>query len=247
MPNVRLTIAYDGTEYAGWQVQKNARTVQGEIEKALKKILKESPRLIGAGRTDSGVHARRQAANFKTKSTLPLIKLQSALNANLPKDISIVGIKKARRRFHSRFNAKGKVYRYTILNSRIDDPLSRAYYWKIPYALKVPLLRSEARVLLGRHDFKSFQAKSDLSCIKNTVRTVKGISIKKSGRFIYLDIEADGFLRQMIRNIVGTLAEIARGYFAEGSMKRILASRNRRKAGPTAPAKGLTLLKVKYK
>jgi len=249
MPNICLTIAYDGTHYAGWQVQKNAKTIQAELEKALRKILKEKITLIGSGRTDSGVHARAQIANFKTKRTgsRPGLELVNALNGNLPEDISIVGAKKVPSKFHSRFDAKGKIYRYTILNSRIDDPFTKNYYHKVRYKLDVPLVKKETKVLIGRHDFKSFQAKSALSKIKNTVRTVKRISVKKEKDLIYIDIEANGFLHNMARNIAGTLIEIGRGYLPAGSMRKILSAGDRTKAGPTAPARGLTLIKVKYR
>ena len=239
MPNTRLTIAYDGTNYAGWQIQKNARAVQGIIEKALRKVLNENVKLIGAGRTDSGVHAKGQVANFKSKKDFTL----TALNANLPEDIAIIKIKRVRENFHSRFDAKGKVYRYMILNSRIGDPLARRFCWRVPWPLDVSRMKKEANTLIGKHDFKAFQAKS---VIKNTVRTIKRLNIKKKGRFVTIDIEANGFLYNMVRNIVGTLVEIGRGYFPKGSMKRILHSRSRRQAGPTAPAQGLTLLRVLY-
>jgi len=246
LSNIKLTIAYDGTRYAGWQIQKNAKTVREEIEKALKKILKEKIRVTASGRTDSGVHARQQVANFKTKKDFPLARLEAALNSNLPRDISVINIKRAASRFHSQYDAKSKLYRYTILSGRIEDPFLRNYYYKVPYNLDTALMRKEARALRGRHDFKSFQAKSALSRIKNTVRTIKRISIKRDNSFIYIEIEASGFLHNMVRNIAGTLIEIGRGYLPKGSMRKILRSKDRRKAGPTAPAKGLTLLRVKY-
>ena len=246
MPNICLTIAYDGTRYGGWQIQKNSKTVQGELEKALKKILKEKIKVIGASRTDSGVHARAQVANFKTKKNFPPKRLQAALNANLPKDISVTNAKNASLKFHSQFDAKSKLYRYTILNSQIDEPFLRPYYHKVPYRLNLPLMRKETKALSGKHDFKSFQAKSALSPIKNTKRTIKKVSIKKDKGFIYIDIKGTGFLYNMVRNIAGTLIEIGRGYFPEGSMKKILESRNRKEAGPTAPAKGLTLVEIKF-
>ena len=244
--NIRLTIAYDGTRYGGWQIQKNAKTIQGEIEKSLKKILKEKIKLTGAGRTDSGVHARAQVANFETKKTFPPEKLSAALNANLPKDNAIIKIEKVPPEFHARFDAKSKIYRYAILNTRADDPFLIPYYFKIPRRLDVALMRKEASVLVGTHDFKSFQAKAVLSPVKNTRRKIKKITVKKEKQFIYIDVEGTGFLHNMVRNIVGTLIEIGRGYLPEGSMKKVLASGDRRKAGPTAPAKALLLVKVKY-
>ncbi|MBL7157784.1 MAG: DUF2344 domain-containing protein, partial [Candidatus Omnitrophica bacterium] len=147
--NIRLTIAYDGTRYGGWQIQKNAKTIQGEIEKSLKKILKEKIKLTGAGRTDSGVHARAQVANFETKKTFPPEKLSAALNANLPKDISIIKIEKVPPEFHSRFDAKSKIYQYTILNTYTDDPFLILYYFKIPRKLDIALMKKEASVLVG--------------------------------------------------------------------------------------------------
>lgn len=246
MPNVCLTIAYDGTRYAGWQFQKNADTIQEKIEHALKEILGEDIKVIGAGRTDSGVHSRAQLANFTTKKLFPLAKLQAALNTNLPEDIVIVKIREVPPKFHARFDAKSKVYSYAILNSNIDDPLSRPYYWKVSYKLDLVLLKKEAKVLIGTRDFKAFQAKSAFSKLKTTVRTIKSVSVCKDKKFIYIQIEADGFLRNMARNIVGTLIDIGRGYLPEGSMEKILNSRERRQAGQTAPAKGLTLLNVKF-
>jgi len=255
MPNIKLTIAYDGTRYAGWQIQKNAGTIQGEIEKALKKILKKKVHLIAAGRTDSGVHARAQIANFTLSAALAdnsavsanaADRVLTAFNSNLPKDIRIIKIEEAPFKFHSRFSAKGKIYRYTILNSKTDDPFLQRYYHKVPYRLKFNLMKKEAKVLEGKRDFKSFQAKSALSPVKDTVRKMKKISLTKKDKFIYITLEADGFLHNMVRNIVGTLIEIGRGHFSEGSMKGILMAKERKKAGPTAPAKGLSLIKVKY-
>ena len=247
MRNIKLTISYDGTRYAGWQIQKNAKTIQEEIEKALRKILKEKVRLIGAGRTDSGVHAKAQVANFKTEKNFPVKKLLSALNANLPRDISAISAKKVPAKFHSQYNAKSKRYRYTILNSEIDDPFLKPYYCKVQHKLDITLMKKEAKILLGAHDFKSFQAKSNLSRIKDTRRLIKKISIKRHRQYMYMDIEANGFLHNMVRNIAGTLIEIGRGYLKQGSMEKILESCNRQNAGPTAPAKGLALVKVNYK
>lgn len=246
MQNIQLTIAYDGTRYAGWQVQKNSATVQAAIEKVLTSILGEKVRLTASGRTDSGVHAKKQIANFKTKNKLSPNKLHAALAGKLPKDISVIRVKKVPFKYHSQFDAKSKIYRYTILNGKIDDPFRQAYYSKVPYDLDVSLMKKEARFLLGRHNFRSFQAKNASLPRKNTVRTIKKISIKKRGRFIYIDIEANGFLYNMVRNIVGTLIEIGRGYFSSGSMEKMLNSRDRRKTGPTASARGLMLLGVTY-
>jgi tRNA pseudouridine38-40 synthase len=244
MRNYRLTLAYDGTSYSGWQVQKNAKTIQRELEKALIKILKEKTRAIGSGRTDSGVHARAQVASFKTSKSIPAEALGKALNAKLPPDVSVTEVKKVSQDFHAQYSARGKLYRYTISNSSLDCPFSRKYYWKVAHPLDVGLMAKEAKVLRGKHDFRSFRSKSQM---ENTVRTVKNIEVKKKRRsLIEIDIEADGFLYNMARSIVGTLVEIGRGYFPEGSMEKILMAKDRKKAGPTAPAKGLMLVKVKY-
>ena len=246
MPNICLTIAYDGTHYAGWQFQKNAKTIQEKLESVLKKILGEKVKVIASGRTDSGVHAKAQIANFKTKKTFPLNRLEAALNTNLPDDIVVLKAKTVPLKFHSRFDAKSKLYRYTILNSSMDDPFLRRYYWKVPYELNLALLKKEGKALVGRHDFKAFQAKNAASTLKSTVRTIKGISVIKDKKFVHIKIVANGFLHHMVRNIVGTLIEIGRGHFPPGSMKKILHSRQRESAGPTAPARGLVLLSVYY-
>ncbi|MFH1593105.1 MAG: tRNA pseudouridine(38-40) synthase TruA [Candidatus Omnitrophota bacterium] len=246
MPNIRLTIAYDGTRYGGWQIQKNTRTIQGEIEEVLGGLFKERIRLIAASRTDAGVHARMQVANFIIKRTIEPKKIKAALNTNLPKDICIIDSKKVNYNFHSRYHAKSKVYKYTVYINQNDDPFRRNYYYRVPYALNMAGMKKAANAFLGKHDFKSFQAKSAHSKIKDTTRTIKRVTIKKEGLFIGIEIEANGFLYNMVRNIVGTLIEVGRGRLPKDSMKRIIDLRDRREAGPTAPAKGLTLFKVKY-
>lgn len=255
MRNLKLTIEYNGTNYCGWQVQTKEKTkpsIQETIQKSLHKILHEKVNLIASGRTDSGVHAFGQVANFKTKSKIPLEKLQKGLNSLLPSDISILKIEEVPLGFHSRFDAKSKVYRYLILDSKCPPVFLRDLVYKWKYDLDVKLMRKEASCLLGRHDFKGFCASG--SGAKTTIRTIKKISIKRfksellagNGNPIAIEIEADGFLYNMVRNIVGTLLEIGRGRFKKETVKKILDSKNRRIAGPTAPAQGLTLLKVDY-
>lgn len=244
--NIKLEIEYDGTNYAGWQVQSKVRgkTIQQIIEKTLQRIIREKVKVIASGRTDSGVHALGQVANFYTFSQMPLPRLKIALNGLLPEDIKVTKIKEAKQSFHSRFSAKSKIYRYTILNRAYSSPLLRNAVYFYPHPLNVKLMQSEAKALIGKHDFSAFQA--SLGREKNPVKTIKKISVSKKGDFIYVLIEADGFLYNMVRNIVGTLIEVGRGRFAKGSLKKILRLRNRRLAGPTAQAKGLCLLKVKY-
>jgi tRNA pseudouridine38-40 synthase len=252
MRNIKLTIEYDGTNYSGWQRQNSPqpsvlsrsqpKTIQETIEKALQKILQEEIRLIGSGRTDAGVHAKKQIANFKTNCAISLQKLQKALNSLLPDDIVIVGVKEVPLGFHSRFWAKSKVYRYAILNRKYPSCFLRHYTCFYPYDLDLEKMRQGARELLGRHNFKSFCGSA--ASTKNTVRVLKDIRINKRGRFIYIDIEAEGFLRNMARNIVGTLLEIGRG--RSFNIKKLLSKEDRTQAGPTAAAKGLCLIKVKY-
>jgi len=245
MFNLKLEIEYDGTRYYGWQVQNGTKaTIQYVLEQALKKILQEEISLIVAGRTDSGVHALSQVANFKTSSKMPLERLRWGLNCLLPEDIKVSRIKKVATQFNSRFCAKSKVYRYTILNRKYSSALlaNRVYFFHYP--LDISLMRKEAKVLLGRHNFKSFQATDTRQ--RNPLRTIKRIKITRNNDLLHIDIEADSFLYNMVRNIAGTLLEIGRGRFPKGSMVRILESHARKSAGPTLPAKGLCLIKVRY-
>jgi tRNA pseudouridine38-40 synthase len=245
--NIRLTVEYDGTDYCGWQVQtrnRSKKSIQGVIERSLSRVLQENVRIIGSGRTDAGVHAAAQVANFQTSSGIPLKNLQLALNSLLPDDISIHKAEEASPGFHSRFDARSKIYRYTILNRPYPAALCRNTVYFYPDHLDVSLMKKEAVCLLGRHDFRSFRLTGEIE--KDSVRTVKSINISSSKGLITIDIEANGFLHNMARSIAGTLIEIGRGKFPKGSLKQILLAKNRRLAGPTAPARGLTLLKVKY-
>ncbi len=253
MRNLKITLEYDGTRYSGWQVQhqrsagsrqRSAKTIQAAVEKALQKILQEKIRLVVSGRTDAGVHALGQVANFKTKSRVPRDKLRWALNGNLPGDIAVVKIEEADPDFHSRFAAKSKVYRYIILNRAYPSPLlrNRVYFYR--HSLNIRLMRQEARVLLGKHNFASFQASDKRA--RDAVRTLRRLGIRKDGERINIDIEGNGFLYNMVRNIVGTLIEIGRGKLPKGSLSKILAAQDRRLAGPTVPPGGLYLLQVKY-
>ncbi|MFH1836589.1 MAG: tRNA pseudouridine(38-40) synthase TruA [Candidatus Omnitrophota bacterium] len=255
MRTIKLTISYDGTGYKGWQIQKNGPSVQGEIEKALKSLLKKATCLHGSGRTDSGVHARGQVAHFKMSGNIPLSNIIDALNSLLPNDIVIIGAEEINSDFHARYDAKLKTYSYRIFNSKNPDPFLEKYSWRVPYTLNIPLMKREAAELEGRHDFKSFQATNkregtshSLSSPRKrgSIRNIYRLDIKKRGPEIIIDIEGNGFLYNMVRNIVGTLVDIARGHIPPGSMKKILANKDRTTAGPTAPAKGLFLMEVKY-
>lgn len=260
--NIKLTIEYDGTHFNGWQTQtarekqsqKNAhkkqRTIQEEIEEALKKIFKQHLKLIGSGRTDSGVHAIEQIANFKTRSLMPVKEMRSALNANLPDDIAIIETKEVAPDFHAQYSVKSKTYRYTILNRNVRCAQQRNFCLFYPYKLNIRAMREEAKFLVGRKNFKSFTAsdpaKRKSGKKENTIRTIRRLTISKRGDFITVDVEADGFLYKMVRNIVGTLLEIGNGKLAKGSMQKILSEKDRKAAGNTAKPKGLALLKVRY-
>ena len=244
MRNIKLTIRYDGTRYSGWQSQKNGRAIQDVIQDTIRGVTGERVTLIGSGRTDAGVHAEAQVANFKTRSKIPLKNIQMALNSRLPKDIAITHIEEAGPKFNAQKCAKSKLYRYTIMNNDYTDPLVRHFVAKCFYKLNMNSMRKAAGHLKGRHDFKSFQATAGEE--KNSVRTIKNIKIEKDGDLVYIYIEANGFLYNMARNIAGTLVEVGRGKFKVSSIKEILLKRNRRSSGPTMPAKGLCMVRVRY-
>ena len=244
MRNIKLVISYDGTRYAGWQNQKNAVSIQETIEAAVAKITGKHTNVIASGRTDAGVHAAAQVANFRTSSQIPLDKLQMALNTALSKDIVIYRIEEVGQDFNAQRSAKSKIYRYTIANSNFVDPFIRHFAAKCFFKLDVKKMRKAASCLKGRHDFKSFQA-TDVK-ERSSVRTLKNIKIVKSGSLVYIYMEADGFLYNMARNIAGTLVEAARGKIAPEYVKEILKKRNIRFSGPTMPARGLCLMEVKY-
>ena len=254
--NIKLTLEYDGTEFNGWQAQaKGPRTVQGEIEKALKKIFPPSAgvadksriKLYGSGRTDAGVHALGQVTNFKITSSMPVAVIQKALNGNLPEDISVVKVEEVSPNFHSQYSATRKIYRYTILNRSSRRSYGRQFCLHFPYKLNLTLMRQEAKSLTGRKDFRSFGSLDKGQGRDNTIRHVTKIDIKKRGDVITIDIEANGFLYKMVRNIVGTLLDVSTGRLPEGSIKKILAQKNRKFASPPAEAQGLCLWKVTYK
>jgi tRNA pseudouridine38-40 synthase len=251
MRTFKITIEYDGTNFSGWQLQApEFRTVQGEIQAALAKILKEKTVILGSGRTDQGVHARGQVAHFRTHSPIPLEKLFLALNGTLPADIAVTDVEETHPNFHAQFSVKSKTYRYTILNRKARGALNKNYAFHHPFPINLTLLRREAKALVGRKDFKSFQssdpAKRSMMKKHDSIRTIKKIKITKQGDLIFIDIEADGFLYKMVRNIVGTLLDINAGRLPQGSMTKILRKKNRIYAGNTAKACGLTLWEVKY-
>lgn len=243
MRNLKLTIQYDGTKYCGWQKQPNSSGIQGTIEYAIYEITKEKVNIIGSGRTDAGVHALGQVANFKTNSNIPAARMPDALNAKLPKDISIIDCQEVSDDFHSRYSATGKIYRYLIYNKPYRSPLYKDISYHVRYDLDIEKMRVEAQSLLGTHEFKGFMSSG--SSVKDTVRTIHNISIEESGDLIVLEVEGNGFLYNMVRIIVGTLVDIGRGRI-DKPLEEIIASQDRGEAGHTAPAHGLFLKKVHY-
>ena len=244
MRNLVLTVSFDGTNYSGFQVQKNAVTVQGVLEKTLSKILQEKVRLRSAGRTDSGVHALAHIASFKTKTTFPLAALKRALNSLLPRDIVIGKIEEAPLSFHPRYEAMSKWYRYTLRNHASRSPFDRFYTTFYPHPLDIRAMQKASRYLMGRNDFKSFQARDKKE--RSSVRKIRRLSIRKKSPYVFIDIEGNGFLYKMVRTIVGTLLEVGRGKRDPAEIKKILSQKDRSKAGPTAPAQGLSLVSVRY-
>jgi tRNA pseudouridine38-40 synthase len=245
---VKLTIAYEGTEYSGWQWQTNRVTVQQRVEEALASILQETVRLHSSSRTDTGVHAVGLVAHVKLPeraSALSESKLELALNAHLPDDIRVVGVRRVPAGFHARFDARGKQYRYQVWNGRSANPLMRRHAWLVYKPLDMEAVRSAARLFVGRHDFVSFAGTRNYE-MESTVRTVVRCDVQRRGSLITFIIEADGFLYKMCRSIVGTLIQIGLGKFDSGEIRTMLERRDRRVAGMTAPAHGLTLWKVYY-
>jgi tRNA pseudouridine38-40 synthase len=244
MRNIQIIIAYDGTRYSGWQVQKNAVTVQAEVQKALREVTGRRTSVIGASRTDAGVHARRQAANFRTDCAIPVENVPPAVSRLLPEDIVVLEAAEVPDGFNSRFDAKSKLYRYRIYRSPARDPFRERYSWRVSFPLDVDIMRREASALIGEHDFRSFQASDKHE--RSSVRRITRLDITERNDELFLDIEGNGFLYNMVRSITGTLVDGGRGYLQPGSMEHIISARRREAAGPTAPAKGLFLQKVRY-
>jgi tRNA pseudouridine38-40 synthase len=244
--NIKLILEYDGTNYHGWQSQigTGKPTIQDTLEQAIKTLAREETKTVSSGRTDAGVHAFGHAANFKTTSSIPSEAWAPALNHLLPSDIRVLSSEEAPDDFHARYSALGKIYKYRILNRREPTALYRNYAWHVNLRLQVKNMKLAAAALVGKHDFSAFRSSG---CgAKSPVRTVKSLTIKKSGVFVDIEIEADAFLQYMARNIAGTLVEVGLGRFSLRDVKRMLKSRDRSLAGRTAPPQGLSLVKVFY-
>jgi tRNA pseudouridine38-40 synthase len=244
----RLTIAYDGTAYEGWQVQKIGTGVQEKVEEALAKLFRSRPRLHSSSRTDTGVHALGMVAHFEVpadESRIEPRKLLLAINAWLPEDIRVLGTARVRADFHARFQAERKQYRYFVWNAPGMNPLLRHSAWHVPRKLQLPAMREAAAAFVGRHDFRSFTANPGYAR-ESTERTLFRCDIRKGGPLMTFTIEGEGFLYRMCRGMVGTLVQVGLGRFPPGDVARMLKQKDRRVAGMTAPAHGLILWKVTY-
>ncbi len=269
MPTIRLTLAYDGTDFAGWQVQPGKRTVQSVIEGGITQLTGESIRILSSGRTDSGVHALGQVVSFRTSASIPPEKWRDALQSHLPREIVIRDSRQVEDEFHATYSAKSKRYRYVILNRDLDDAFLHKYVWRLNQPLDVDAMNHAAACLAGKHDFRSFESEGPNTA--SGVRTVSFIGLERmsrfpgweptpalqtrdiesafataSGDYICLEIEADGFLYNMVRAIVGTLVKVGRGKWSRTDVESILASTDRATAGETAPPQGLYLVCVQY-
>jgi tRNA pseudouridine38-40 synthase len=242
MKNYRLVIGYDGTDFRGWQRQPDGRTVQGVLEEAVFKVTRKRTVVHGAGRTDAGVHALGQVASIRGVFKLTDEVLFRALNAVLPADVRVFTLGEAPPGFHARRSARSKLYRYRIVHAPQASPLDRRYVLHWPYPLKLGAMREAARLFVRTADFTAFSSNRD----RSPVRTVTRSELRRSGDEIVYTVEAQGFLRYMVRTIVGTLLEVGRGRIRPADIEAIFGNRDRSLAGPTAPARGLTLVRVDY-
>ncbi len=241
--NIRLTLAYDGTAYHGWQIQRGAPTIQGILLNAIHKLTGEHVNLVGSGRTDAGTHVRALVASFVTRCRIPPSQLVRALNSCLPRDIRVLSARRVGAEFHARYSARSKVYRYQIYRGEVLLPHLAREHFHYPYPLDVARMQEAASGFVGEHDFASFAAGTPE---KNTVRRVFRCELKSSGRRLILTVEGNGFLHHMVRNMTGTLLEVGRGHMSLEQFRQLFKRRDRRLAGFTVPAHGLILLKVRY-
>ena len=245
MRNIKLIIEYDGKEFNGWQKQPNKLNIQGTIEKAIEAITKEKVELMASGRTDAGVHALGQVANFKTNSNIPIDKFAIAINSNLKKSIIIKSAEEVDEKFHSRLSCKKKTYRYIINNSKYGTAIYRNLETCIKEKLDIEKMKEAVKYFEGEHDFKAFKASGTSS--KSSVRTIyKAEVIEKENDRIYVELTGNGFLYNMVRIIVGTLVEVGMGKIEPQDIKGIIDSKDRKNAGKTLPPQGLYLLRVEY-
>ena len=244
--NLKLVVAYDGTDFHGWQRQAGVRTVQQELEDALRHLMRHPLSVQGASRTDAGVHARGQVASVLTAAPVPTENLQRAVNHRLPPDVAVVSVSEAAAGFHPTRQARGKLYRYRIFNSR-QRPVTclvQRLTWHVWYRLDLPRLQAAAADLVGTHDVAGFASQG--SPRETTVRTIFRVDVRRAADEVVIDVEGDGFLYHQVRNMVGTLVEIGRGHWPPERIREILAACDRRLAGRTAPPQGLCLEWVRY-
>ena len=244
MRNIKLTIEYDGTNYHGWQIQPNAITIQAALQEALTKITKTQTQIVGAGRTDTGVHAAGQIANFHTRSQMPPISFQKALNATLPRDIAIINAEEVSSDFHARFSAVSRIYRYTILNRAYPSALLRNNTYFFPNPIDVQGADTVCRSLIGVRDCSSFQRSGSERI--NLICGIYECRCWQEQDLVYFEIEADAFLRGMVRAIVGTILKLHDREDGVNQLHKILNARDRSAAGASVPPHGLSLLYVKY-
>ena len=242
--NIKLVLEFDGTDFHGWQTQKNIRTVQDEVTEAARKGLREENDIIGCSRTDAGVHAAGYCANCITHTVHPPETIRNMINSYLPDDISVISVSDADTEFHARHSVVMKTYRYSVSALPDYHPLNRRFVWYSGNPPEIDIMREASVCLEGEHDFTAFCG--GLEPGKSPVRNIRGISVTESGGTIAIDVRGRSFLYRMVRNIVGTLAEIGRGRWGPERIDAILAAADRALAGPTAPAEGLTLLRVHY-
>lgn len=244
MRNLKIILAYDGADFHGWQIQPGLRTVQETVENTLEKILGHAVRVTAAGRTDAGVHAMGQVVNFITSSAIPEKGLLSAMNSVLPSDIKAVGVKEVDPAFHSRYMARSKSYAYVIETAEIFSPFLSRYALHLPGRLDIEAMNLSAKKIEGDHDFSSFMAAG--STVKTTRRRILKAEVFPRSSHVYFFIQGSGFLRHMVRNIVGTLILVGQGKMGPDEFAQVIACRDRALAGPTAPPQGLYLVGVEY-
>src|SRR5713101_944283 len=245
MRNIKLVLSYDGTDFNGWQTQPGYRTVQETLEQAIAKLTaEERVRVNASGRTDAGVHAVGQVVNFYSTTRLAPDVLVRAVNAHLPPDVVVRDAADVPQAFDANRDARRKLYRYVIHDGAVSDPFLRRYCHQSRHALDAAAMRRSVECLSGRHDFRSFE--TDWPNRMSSVRTITHVAVSRFGSWIWLDVEADGFLYNMVRAIAGTLVNVGRGYWPESHVAKILRAEDRKEAGPTAPASGLFLMRVTY-
>lgn len=244
MKRIKLTVAYDGTDYCGWQIQPNGITVEEVLNRNLSELTGEEITVTGASRTDSGVHAQGNVAVFDSDTTIPPERIANAVNRKLPEDIVVIRSEEVPGDWHPRYQETEKTYEYHILNREMPDPVRRRDTYFVSYPLDLEAMRRAAAYLKGEHDFRSFcNVHTD---VQDTVRTIYDLDIIRSGDLVTVRIRGNGFLYNMVRIIVGTLVRVGRGFYSPGQVKEILEAKERTSAGVTAPPQGLVLVKIDY-